>query len=432
MKISLNINGKSMLDCKLMTKNVFVLCCTLVVFGCSSYQTDDYELAKQHINNKAYLPAEALLLPLSQTNYLPAINLLGDMYENYQWDSIEKNRYEAVTELWKRSAQLGDITGQYNYAFDLMLRDKLDESIIWFKKAQVQGSIKAEYYLAILLLKKRECEQQGYEYLVNAARNGDSNANHALAMIYLGEKKYQSINVEKNKSKGLTLLINSASNGNILSQYELAKYYEKNRMRNQAIYWYEKVYIKDRTAVKDKLVYLKASDYNNVFFIQDDKLLLLSDKIALTSIKRSDFSIVYYQEKVFTSAMQISLTDDINIFNMIKVGEPVENTSVYSLGSGIAAGIGGYKTAFISSDGHHYVYYDETIYSRAKLVRELNDGALELEFNINKFYLGGGEYPINRLPLEQLYLSIFHDENKNQIIDDGELKKLTLILQNNN
>ncbi|MDD9194232.1 hypothetical protein PVK62_00075 [Aliivibrio sp. S3MY1] len=407
-------------------KKTFVMCCVFVLFGCSSYQTDNYELAKQHVNNKAYLEAEALLIPLSQTNFIPAINLLGDMYENHQWNSIEKNRHKAITELWKRSAQLGDVTGQYNYAFALMLSDKLDESIIWFKKAQLQGSIKAEYYLATLLLKKSECEQQGYEHLVNAARNGDNYANHALAMIYLGEKKYPSLNVKENKNKGLSILIQLASNGEVSSQYDLAKYYEKNRMYNQAIYWYEKVNIKSSVAVRDKLAYLKASDYNNIFLIQDEKLLLLSDRKPLTYINRSSFSVVYYQEKEFAPAMQISLTDDINIFNMIKVGEPVTNTVVYSPGSGIASGSGGYKTAYISNYGHHYLYYDETENSRAKLVRNLNDGMLELEFNVNAFYLDGGEYPINRLPLDQLYLSVFHDENKNQIIDEGELKKLTI------
>lgn len=422
----MNINRESMIVGKPSIKKIFVMCCVFVLFGCSSYQTDNYELAKQHINNKAYLDAEALLIPLSQTNYIPAINLLGNMYENHQWNSIEKNRHKAITELWKRSAQLGDVTGQYNYAFDLMLSDKLDESIIWFKKAQVQGSIKAEYYLAILLLKKPECEQQGYEHLVNAARHGDNYANHALAMIYLGEKQYASLNVKENKNKGLSILIELASNGDISSQYDLAKYYEKNRMYNQAIYWYEKVNIKSSVAVGDKLAYLKASYYNNVFIIQDDKLLLLSDKKPLIYINRSDFSIVYYQEKEFSSAMQVSLTDDINVFNKIKVGVPVENTPVYYPGSGMAAGRGGYKTAAISSDGHHYLYYDETEYSRAKLVRKLNNGMLELEFNINTFYLDGSEYPINRLPLDQLYLSVFHDENKNQIIDEGELKKLTI------
>lgn len=179
-----------------------------------------------------------------------------------------------------------------------------------------------------------------------------------------------------------------------------------------------------------------ASNNDNIkslYFHQNEKEKVI-DSEAIT-IAREKFAIRFFNKKYnaenkeYYAARIVALLKTSEL-DVIKTGMRLANMPRFSEGTAMAGKIGGYENLIFSNDGHHYLYYENAINRRLNLVKE-GDLYQKLGFEIRGFlfYENGTKIPISESKLNEFYLAILIDRNLNGIIDDGELRKVTVILK---
>lgn len=164
-----------------------------------------------------------------------------------------------------------------------------------------------------------------------------------------------------------------------------------------------------------------------VTFVQGDNVQTISGSSGSVSLKREGFSIRYFskpynaKKKKFYSAQVAVLTNPIDT-SLFRIGKSMEENPYFAMGTGMAPGENGwYDAIFISSEGHHYLYYASEKDKRVSLISKTKK-ILELEWKIKGAYAGGEEITFADLRFSALYLVIFIDNNLNNSIDPNECK----------
>ena len=179
---------------------------------------------------------------------------------------------------------------------------------------------------------------------------------------------------------------------------------------------------------------LKTNDYlenkeNIVIHQQNNEIILQSE--SQINIKREKFSI-RFSNKAYNSSLkefnatQIAAFLDKSELSKIKIGVSVNDIPCFAPGTGMAPSENGfYESITFENSAHHYLFYENQNDRRVNLINE-NKNILRLEFPVNKFNLNGKDVKIEKTKLSEFYLAIFIDSNFNDIIDMGELTKVTV------
>ena len=111
---------------------------------------------------------------------------------------------------------------QYNIASQHYFNDVAD-SVVWYRKAALQGHKEAQYYLAISYyygLGVPKNKAKAAKWHLEAAKQGYANAQFSLA-----EQHYNGDGIPENKAKAAKWYHKAARQGHIDAQYSLAEQY---------------------------------------------------------------------------------------------------------------------------------------------------------------------------------------------------------------
>jgi hypothetical protein len=171
---------------------------------------------------------------------------------------------------------------------------------------------------------------------------------------------------------------------------------------------------------------------NNVTFIQGDSSYVVSAESDTIELERKPFSIRYFgkrynpDQRQFYVA-QIAVLDNRKDIGVLTVGMSKENTTYFEPGTGMAPGYNGkYDTLLVSDKGHHYLLYESENDHRVGLISK-KANILELEWKISGVNFNQTkDLSFNEMKKSTLYFVVLLDRNLDGIIDEGELKVVTV------
>ena len=171
---------------------------------------------------------------------------------------------------------------------------------------------------------------------------------------------------------------------------------------------------------------------NNVTFIQGDSVYVVSADRDTIEIERKPFSIRYFGKRYNTEqrlfyAAQIAVLDNRKDIGVLSVGMSAENTTYFEPGSGMAQNenCNDYIMA-VNESGHHYLIYENESHRRVDLISK-KANILELQWNVSGVnFRQTKDLSFSEMKKSTLYFVIFLDRNLDDIIDEGELKVVTV------
>ncbi len=171
---------------------------------------------------------------------------------------------------------------------------------------------------------------------------------------------------------------------------------------------------------------------NDVTFIQGDSTYVVNAFSDTIEMERKPFSIRYFgkrynaEQKKFYAA-SIAVLGSLKDIGLLTVGMSTSKTAYFEPGSGFAAGNNGYDdTLLVTATGHYYLFYETETDKRVNLISK-KANILELEWNISGFDLSETtDRSFSRMKKSTLYFAILFDRNLDEIIDEGELKVVTV------
>lgn len=171
---------------------------------------------------------------------------------------------------------------------------------------------------------------------------------------------------------------------------------------------------------------------NDVTFIQGDSFYAVSAESDTIELERKPFSIRYFGKRYNPDQRQfyaasIAVLENTKDIGHLTVGISTSKTTYLEPGSGMAAASNGYgDTLLVTATGHYYLFYESESKKRVSLISK-KANILELEWNILGFDMSETtDRSFRRMKKSTLYFVIFFDRNIDEIIDEGELKVVTV------
>jgi len=158
-----------------------------------------------------------------------------------------------------------------------------------------------------------------------------------------------------------------------------------------------------------------------------------SDKQSI-QLDREAFTIKLYSKKYNSNNQEnfitrITASLDQDILNLAQLGENIKESSSFypSRALAITRGIG-YEQLYLNKEAHHILYYENEEDKTISLLSK-NEEVLTLGFTVPTFWKDGNSFSIQEATFSSFYLLIFIDKNLDQIINEGELKKVRIDLK---
>ncbi len=169
----------------------------------------------------------------------------------------------------------------------------------------------------------------------------------------------------------------------------------------------------------------------NLTFIQGDSLYKTNKNSNSILLERKPFFLRYFGKKYDGKnekyyAAQIAVLENPNDTLNLKIGTNTKDFSFFEPGTGMAPGYNNmYDTLVITNSGHHFLTYENEKDKRVFLISK-NKEILELEWRISAASYNEKDFQFADLKLNTLYFVVLQDYNFNEIIDNGELKIITI------
>ena len=178
------------------------------------------------------------------------------------------------------------------------------------------------------------------------------------------------------------------------------------------------------------IISIQAQHIPDQLYLYQDGVESLVKKKSI-SVSKNNFALRFYlkdySSKSRYSARLAAFTDKKDL-SYLKEGVSILDISYFEPGSGMAPDRSGrYESLIFNNNGHHYLIYEDESSKRVKLLEDQGDYK-KVEFEISSlfFYHQRNQSYMTDTDLDEFYLAIFFDRNLNEIIDEGELRKLTV------
>jgi hypothetical protein len=172
---------------------------------------------------------------------------------------------------------------------------------------------------------------------------------------------------------------------------------------------------------------------NQVKFIQGDSVIVVTESSAKVVLNREAFSFHFFtiptDEQTSTAyPAKVAVTENAMDTALSSIGKQIQAIDYFANGSSYAMIVDiGYPEMVIASDGNHYLEYSPGSFESVNFYSAEGD-YLELEWHINNVLYKKETLSFAALPLKLVYMIVLQDFNINNIIDDGELKIITIHL----
>lgn len=160
--------------------------------------------------------------------------------------------------------------------------------------------------------------------------------------------------------------------------------------------------------------------------IQNSKKEEITSETSTFTLQKAPFTLqfnnaFYNTRREHFFSLQVALIQNEEDLAHIEEGMPVSLIPYFETGTGMPADeSGSYSSAVLNSYGHHYLYYENEQNKSVRLLSKKGTTG-QFEWTIDRLYANGRDYPLNKIPLQSLYVVCLNDYNLNGIIDAGEL-----------
>ena len=121
---------------------------------------------------------------------------------------------------------------------------------------------------------------------------------------------------------------------------------------------------------------------------------------------------------------------DPDIFKQFESGKSFDKIPALSAGTSMAGPKDAqYECIFFDDQAHHYIFYNNEEEKRANLISKMENGKVELSFDVENYCMQDLEVNIENSNFEKLYFVFLIDENLNQKVEEGEFVKLIVNLK---
>ncbi|MBU6252975.1 MAG: SEL1-like repeat protein [Alphaproteobacteria bacterium] len=125
--------------------------------------------------------------------------------------ALENGDVSAAVDTWRTAAQAGDADAQFNlaqaYRLGRGVPQDLTEAENWYRRAAVQGHLRAEDNLGLILFQKR-AYPQAFPLLEKSAARGDARAQYVL-----GTALFNGDLIKRDWTRAYALMLRSSANG---------------------------------------------------------------------------------------------------------------------------------------------------------------------------------------------------------------------------
>ena len=136
------------------------------------------------------------------------------------------------------------------------------------------------------------------------------------------------------------------------------------------------------------------------------------------------FDLRKYTDGGASQVMQIACVTDKNIYDSVLTGKKIESISCFYQGTAMSTDPNRqYPHLCVNNDGHHYIYYSD-LDKRAKYIKKLDKGLIELQWSLVDISLNEKILPLKpKTKMPKIYIIGICDKNGNGIIDLHEYTK---------
>ncbi len=169
----------------------------------------------------------------------------------------------------------------------------------------------------------------------------------------------------------------------------------------------------------------------HITVVQDDKETIITEDHQKVYVNKREFAIRFFHKKYDTINnksynAKLSAFLDKRYLYQAETDLAVEYIPFFKPGTGMAARRKqGYDCLYFNNRANHYLFYKTEDDKRLYLLDEV-DGYAHFEFPINQFFIDKKRQAIKSVPFSEFFIILFIDKNLNEIIDEGELTKLTI------
>ncbi|MDQ2177855.1 ankyrin repeat domain-containing protein [Marinifilum sp. D714] len=180
----------------------------------------------------------------------------------------------------------------------------------------------------------------------------------------------------------------------------------------------------------------RSDNYSTVYVFQNGTELPISTQSDTIEIDKSKFALRFYNKRFDLAnekfyATRIAAFYYVSRLPVVETGMAIDTIECFAPGTGMAtAKNGGYEALRFNSSAHHYLFYQNEKNKRVNLLGSLGD-MLKLEFEIDSLNFMGYSTAMSEIKVSEFYLLLFTDRNQNQIVDQGECKKITIRVKDN-
>lgn len=166
---------------------------------------------------------------------------------------------------------------------------------------------------------------------------------------------------------------------------------------------------------------------NEITLVQNATSKIISKENDRINLKKQPFTLQFYSKfhnskKENFNGLKVTIVKNEANLQVIEEGNPVNLIPFFEEFSAVLPDSDGFYSAVVISDYvHHYLFYENDANKNIKLISKKNDIGL-FEWNVDRFYLEGKEFPIQSLKENKLTFIFLNDFNSNKIIDADELR----------
>lgn len=166
---------------------------------------------------------------------------------------------------------------------------------------------------------------------------------------------------------------------------------------------------------------------NEITIVQNDINKTITKENERINLKKQPFTI-QFQSKFHNSkkenfnGLKVTIVKNEADLQFIEEGNPINLIPFFEEVSAVFPDSDGfYSSAVISNYVHHYLFYENDTNKNIQLISKKNEIGW-FEWNVDRFYLDGKEFPIESLKENKLTFIFMNDYNANKIIDADELR----------
>jgi hypothetical protein len=127
-------------------------------------------------------------------------------------------------------------------------------------------------------------------------------------------------------------------------------------------------------------------------------------------------------------AVRLTASDDDSIFQYMKDGASFEQIPFLRSGTALAGNDGEYEEIFPDPEANHYIFYipGNRKESRASLLRPVGEHLL-VSWTVQRIWRNKQSLPLSTMKGKDLHFVVMIDDNLNEIVDQGEYKRFTIV-----